>query len=124
MEEILFDLALAFIGGGILAVIAQLLIDLTKLTPERILVCYVCVGVLIYAVGLYEPLYSLFGCGVSVPLIGFGAGIGKGVSEAIAREGALGILTGGMSAASAGITLSLFLGLCASLIFKPKPKKM
>ena len=124
MGDFLLNVALAFLGGGALAVIAQLLIDLTSLTPARILVTYVCVGVLLYAVGVYGPLYDLFGCGVSVHLLGFGANIGKGVEEAIKSDGAIGILSGGISAASAGITLSLVLGLCASLIFKPKPKKM
>ncbi len=124
MENQIISVLLAFLAGGILAVIAQLLIDLTSLTPARILVSYVCVGVLLYALGIYEPLYNIFGCGLSVPLIGFGANIGRGVTEAIAEKGAIGILSGGLSAASAGITLSLLLGLCASLLFKPKPKKM
>ena len=114
----------AFIGGGILCVIAQLLIDLTKLTPARILVLYVTVGVLLYAVGVYESLFKIFGCGVSVPLIGFGAVIGKGVKEAIDQTGPLGIITGGLTASAAGITVALVVGLIASLISKGKPKRM
>ena len=124
MENILLSVLLAFIGGGILSSAAQILIDLTKLTPARILVSYVCLGVLLYAVGLYDPLLKIFGSGVSVPLIGFGASIGRGVMESVRDEGAIGILKGGISAASAGITLSLVLGLCVSVVFKSKPKKM
>lgn len=114
----------AFIGGGILCVIAQLLIDLTNLTPARILVLYVTVGVLLYATGVYEPLFKIFGCGVSVPLTGFGAVIGKGVKEAIDKTGPMGIITGGITASAAGITVALVLGLIASLISKGKPKRM
>lgn len=117
-------LLFAAVGGGALCVIAQLLIDLTKLTPARILVLYVSAGVLIYAVGLYEPLYKLCGMGISVPLVGFGANIGRGVKEAIDSTGPLGILTGGITAAAGGITLALVLGLLASLIFKPRSKRM
>ena len=124
MNEIFLRILLAALAGGALCVAAQLLIDLTKLTPARILVLYVSLGVLIYAIGLYEPLYKVFGMGVSVPLIGFGANIGRGVREAIDSSGALGILTGGITAASAGITLALVLGLLVSLIFKPRSKRM
>ncbi|MBQ8529271.1 MAG: SpoVA/SpoVAEb family sporulation membrane protein [Clostridia bacterium] len=124
MNEILLKLLLAAICGGVLCVIAQLLIDLTKLTPARILVLYVSLGVLIYAVGLYEPLYDIFGVGMSLPLIGFGANIGRGVKEAVDSTGALGILTGGIGASAGGITLALVLGLLASLIFKPRSKRM
>ena len=115
---------LAFASGGVICVIAQLLIDLTKLTPARILVSYVSLGVLLYAVGVYDLLFDLFGCGVSVPLIGFGASIGRGVKEAIEKEGAIGILSGGLSATSAGITWSLFLGLLFSLISRGKSKRL
>lgn len=118
------QLILTFISGGIICVIAQLLIDLTKLTPARILVCYVSVGVLLYAVGVYTPLFEIFGAGVSVPLIGFGANIGRGVMEAVEKEGLIGALSGGLSASSAGISAALILGLSASLIFKAKSKRM
>ena len=118
------ELLLTFIGGGILSVIAQLLIDLTKLTPARILVAYVCSGVLIYALGAYEPLYDIFGCGVSTPLIGFGAAIGRGVKEAMDKDGVLGILTGGLSATSAGISAALFFGLFFSVFTKGRSKRM
>ena len=119
-----YGLFLAFISGGVICVIAQLLIDLTKLTPARILVLYVSLGVLIYAFGIYEPLKEFFGAGVSVPLIGFGANIAKGVKEAVEKEGAIGILTGGLTSSSAGITAALIFGLFASLLFKSKPKRM
>lgn len=118
------DLILAFVGGGILSVIAQILIDLTNLTPARILVAYVSVGVLLYAVGVYEPLYEIFGCGVSTPLIGFGAAIGKGVKEAIDKDGLLGVFSGGLSATAAGISVALFSGMVFALFTKGKSKRM
>ncbi len=118
------DFILAFIAGGILCVIAQLLIDLTKLTPARILVLYVCLGVLIYGIGIYDGLHDIFGAGVSVPLIGFGANIAKGVREAIDKDGIIGILTGGLTASAAGITAALLFGFLASVLFKSKSKRM
>ena len=117
-------LVLAFIGGGLLSLIAQLLIDLTKLTPARILVTYVCLGVLAYATGIYEPLFEIFGAGVSTPLIGFGAAIGRGVKEAVNESGILGAFSGGLTATAAGITVALFSGLVASLISKGRSKRM
>ena len=114
----------AFILGGVLCVIAQLLIDLTKLTPARILVLYVSLGVLIYALGIYNPLFEIFGAGISVPLIGFGANIGKGVKEAVDSSGAIGILTGGLTSSAGGITGALAIGFIASLLFKPRSKRM
>ena len=121
--EIQASILLAFLGGGFLCMIAQLLIDLTKLTPARILVSYVTLGVLLYGVGIYDYLFPIFGAGVSLPLIGFGAVIGKGVKTGIETEGAMGILTGGLTASAAGITAALFLGLLCSLIFRGKPKR-
>ena len=118
------QIILTFISGGIVCVIAQLLIDLTRLTPARILVSYVCFGVLLYAVGAYNPLFEIFGAGVSVPLIGFGANIGRGVMEAVDKEGILGALSGGLSASAAGICATLILGLFASFIFKSRSKRM
>lgn len=118
------DLILAFIGGGILSVIAQILIDLTKLTPARILVTYVTMGVLLFGIGAYEPLYEIFGCGISTPLIGFGAAIGKGVKEAMDKDGMLGILSGGLSATAAGISAALFLGTLFALFTKGRSKRM
>ena len=124
MAEIIIKISLAALMGAALCSVAQLLIDLTSLTPARILVLYVCSGVAFYALGLYDILLPIFGAGVSLPLLGFGAAIGRGVKETIVKEGAIGILSGGLSAAAAGITLALVMGLTAALIFKPKPKKM
>ena len=118
------DLILAFVGGGILSVIAQLLIDLTRLTPARILVSYVSAGVLLYAVGAYEWLFQIFGAGVSTPLIGFGAAIGKGVKEGVEKEGLIGAFSGGLTATATGITVALFFGLVFSLIAKGKTKRL
>ena len=118
------QLILTFICGGIVCVIAQILIDLTRLTPAKILVLYVCCGVLIFAIGLYEPLFEIFGAGVSVPLIGFGANIARGVREAVDNDGLIGVLTGGLTASAAGITSALILGLIFSVIFKTKSKRM
>lgn len=119
-----YQLILTFISGGIICVIAQLLIDLTRLTPARILVLYVSVGVLIYAVGAFDPMKDIFGAGVTVPLIGFGANIANGVREAVEKEGLIGALTGGLTASSAGITAALLCGLFASVLFKTKSKRM
>jgi stage V sporulation protein AE len=120
----LLDFIYVFFFGGTLCLIAQLLIDLTSLTPARILVLYVSLGVLIYAIGLYEPLYSVFSSGISVPLIGFGANIGRGVKRAVEEMGLIGALTGGLSSSSAGITAALLLGLLSSFFFKSKSKRM
>ena len=118
------QLILAFVSGGVICVIAQLLIDLTKMTPARILVLYVSFGVFLFGVGAYEPLHKIFGSGVSVPLIGFGANIAKGVREAVDKEGLIGVLKGGLTSSSAGITAALILGLICALLFKSKSKKM
>ena len=117
-------LIFAFIGGGVLSLIAQLLIDLTKLTPARILVSYVCAGVLIYALGAYDGLFEIFGAGVSTPLIGFGAAIGRGVKEAVESDGLTGAFSGGLSATATGITVALFSGLVVAVISKSRPKRM
>ena len=119
----MIDYALAFLIGGALCVIAQLLIDKTNMTPARILVLYVCSGVVLTAIGLYEPLVELAGSGATVPLTGFGYAIAKGVERAIDKDGALGIVTGGLSATAGGITVAICLGLLMSLIFSSKPKK-
>lgn len=118
------QLLLCFLFGGAVCLIAQILIDLTSLTPAKILVLYVSGGVVLYALGLYDPLFELFGAGISVPLLGFGANIARGVREAIDSEGAIGILTGGLSAASAGISFSLICGLIFAVIFKTRSKRM
>ena len=113
----------AFIVGGLLCVIAQILIDKTKLTPARILVIYVCSGVFLTAVGLYKPLVDLAGGGATTPLTGFGYLIATGVKEAVDEKGLLGALTGGLTATSAGIAAAIIFGFLASLIFSSKPKK-
>ena len=122
--EFITSVLLAALLGGILSAIAQLLIDLTSLTPARILVLYVSCGVLLYAIGLYEPLFNIFGEGIALPLTGFGGAIAKGVFEATSSDGPLGILTGGLSATSAGITFALTSGLISSFLFGKKPKRM
>ncbi len=115
---------LAFLVGGILCVIAQILIDKTSLTPAKILVSYVVAGVFLGAIGLYKPLFDMSGCGASLPLVGFGANVAKGVKEAIDTDGAFGILRGAFSAAAVGCTTSLVLGFIMSLFFKGKPKRL
>ena len=120
----IYELLAVFAAGGVISAIAQILIDTTKITPARILVLYVCLGVLLYGIGVYDFLFDIFGAGVSVPLIGFGATIGRGVREAIDTEGLIGALKGGITAASAGITAALLYGFIASLISKPRAKRM
>ncbi|MBQ3356408.1 MAG: stage V sporulation protein AE [Oscillospiraceae bacterium] len=112
----------AFVVGGALCVIGQILIDKTKLTPARILVSYVVSGVFLGAIGLYPKLVDFAGAGATVPLTGFGNTLAKGVREAVARDGFLGIFTGGLTAAAAGICAAVLFGLLAGLIFKPKDK--
>lgn len=121
--DMLFGCIAAFCTGGLLCVIAQLLIDKTKLNPARILVSYVVAGVILGALGIYEKLAKFAGGGAAVPLTGFGYTIAKGVKEAVDSEGAVGILKGGLTATAGGITAALFSGLIASLIFKSKPKR-
>ena len=116
------DYIKAFIIGGLLCVIGQILIDKTKLTPARILVGYVVTGVLLSAIGIYKPLVDFAGAGASVPLTGFGHCIAKGVREAVDQSGFLGILSGGLKASAGGITAAILSGLIVSLIFKDKDK--
>ena len=113
----------AFIVGGFLCVIGQIIIDKTKLTPARILVGYVVIGVCLGALGIYEPLVEWAHAGASVPLSGFGNLLAKGVRDSVDENGLIGILTGGMTAASAGITAAIFFGLLVSILFKAKNKK-
>ncbi len=116
------DYIWAFLVGGALCVIAQILIDRTKLTPARILVSYVVAGVFLTAIGVYEPLVKFAGSGATVPLTGFGYALANGVKESVARDGLYGVLKGGLTATSAGISAAIVFGLLASLIFKGKPK--
>lgn len=106
----------AFVTGGAICVVGQLFLDLTALTPARILTGYVMAGVVLSALGWYSPLAEFAGCGATVPLLGFGHLLAKGVRTALAEEGAIGILTGGLTAAAAGITTSLVCGVVCSLV--------
>lgn len=112
----------AFLVGGLFCLIGQILIDKTKLTPARILVSYVVIGVLLGAVGVYKPLNDFAGAGASVPLTGFGSNLAKGVKEAVDTQGFLGIFTGGLKSCAGGIAAAVFSGLVVSLIFKAKDK--
>jgi len=116
------DYLKAFLVGGLLCLIGQILIDKTKLTPARILTSYVVAGVVLSAVGIYEPLAQWAGAGATVPLTGFGHNLAKGVREAIDESGALGILTGGLKSAAGGITAAVFFGFLAAMLFRPKNK--
>lgn len=113
----------AFLCGGILCAIGQILIDKTQLTPARILTGYVVVGVLLSALGLYQPLVDWGGAGATVPLTGFGHSLAKGVQKAIGEQGWLGVLTGGLSATAGGITAAVVFGVIMALIFKPGDKR-
>ena len=116
------DYVKAFLVGGLLCLIGQILIDKTKLTPARILVSYVVAGVILGALGFYQPFAEFAGAGATVPLTGFGNILAKGVKDAVDSDGFLGIFTGGLKAAAGGITAAIFAGLLAGLIFKPKDK--
>ena len=120
--EILLNCLKAFFVGGFICFIAQILIDYTKLTPARILVTYVVAGVVLTAVGVYDPLVEFAGAGATVPLTGFGYSLAKGVKEAIMQNGLIGALSGGLTATAAGITASVFFGLLMALFFKPGDK--
>lgn len=112
------DFLWAFIIGGLWCVIGQVLIDLTKLTPARILVSFVVLGVFLGATRLYDPVVELGGAGATVPLVGFGYALAKGVRLAVMRDGLIGILTGGLTAAACGITAVMMFALMVSLAFK------
>ena len=113
----------AVLCGGILCAIGQILIDKTKLTPARILTGYVVAGVLLSALGLYQPIADWGGAGATVPLTGFGHALAKGVSKAIGEKGWLGVLTGGLTATAGGITAAVVFGVIMALIFKPGDKR-
>ena len=113
----------AFLTGGVICALGQILIDKTKLTPARILVCYVVAGVILGAVGLYEPLVNWAGNGATTPLTGFGYLISKGVREAVDEKGVVGILTGSLTAAAGGTAAALVFGYLVALICHGKPKR-
>lgn len=117
--EILLNCLKAFLVGGAICLVGQVLIDYTKLTPARILVSFIVAGVLLSAIGVYQPLVDFAGAGATVPLMGFGHLLAQGVKEAIDEFGFIGILTGGLSAAAAGIGTAVTVGVICSLIFKP-----
>ena len=116
------DYLKAFLVGGLLCAMGQILIDKTKLTPARILVSYVVIGVFLGAVGVYKPLVEFAGAGATVPLTGFGYLLSKGVKEAVDAQGFLGVLTGGLNSCAGGITAAIVSGLLVALIFKDKDK--
>ncbi len=112
----------AFLTGGVICLIGQLLIDKTALTPAKILTSYVVAGVILGALGLYEPLVRWGGSGATVPLTGFGYNLAKGVRKAVEQKGVLGALTGGITSAAGGITAAIFFGWLAAALFKPGDK--
>lgn len=117
------DFLKAFIIGGLICVVGQILIDKTKLSPARILVSFVVLGVFLQLIGVYSPLVDYAGAGATVPLTGFGYNLCKGVSRAVSEKGFMGIFTGGLTAAAAGISAALIFGFLVSVIFRSKPKK-
>ncbi len=120
--DIVMSFIKAFVVGGAICVIGQLLIDLTKLTPARILVAFVVSGVILSAIGLYGPFAEWAGCGATVPLTGFGNVLAEGTKEKIMQEGWQGIITGPLSSGAAGITVAILSGFIVSLVAKPKSK--
>jgi len=112
----------AFLVGGLICAIGQLLIDYTKLTPARILVSYVIAGVILTGIGIYEPIVEFAGAGATVPLTGFGYSLAKGVQEAVAEYGLYGAITGGLTATAAGITAAIISGFIMAVLFKPGDK--
>ncbi len=122
--EIVYRIIFAFLIGGAICLIGQILIDRTKLTPARIMVGFVVSGVILTAIGIYEPLVKFASCGATVPISGFGYSIAKGTEKAIAEQGFMGIFTGGLTATAAGIALVLFLGVIAAIISKPNKRSL
>ena len=116
------DYLKAFVIGGAICMLGQVLIDLTRLTPARILVCYVVLGVILGGAGVYEKLVEFAGAGATVPLTGFGNTLAKGVREAVQEQGILGALTCGLRASAAGIAAAVFFGFLAALVCSPKDK--
>ena len=117
------DYLWCFLCGGVLCLIGQVLIDLTKLTPARILTGYVVAGVILQALGLYQPLVDWGGAGATVPLTGFGYSLAKGVAKAVGEKGLLGVITGGLTATAGGIAAAVVFGLLMAVLFKPKEKR-
>ena len=121
--DILLTYLKCFVVGGLLCVVGQLLIDYTKLTPARILTLFVVAGVVLGALGLYQPLVDWAGAGAAVPLTGFGNTLAKGVKNAVGESGLLGAFTGGLSASAGGVSAAVIFGLLTALLSRPKDKK-
>ena len=117
------DYLKAFVVGGLICMLGQILIDKTKLTPARILVCYVVLGVILGGAGVYERLVDFAGAGATVPLLGFGYSLAKGVEKAVQEQGWLGVMTGGLSATAGGIAAAVVFAVLMALIFKPGDKR-
>lgn len=122
MILLILDYIKAFAVGGLLCLIGQVLIDKTRLTLAKILTSYVVIGVLLGAVGVYQPLVQWAGAGASIPLTGFGNLLAQGIKKAISEKGVLGIMTGGLTSAAAGVCAAVFFAYLIALIFKPKEK--
>lgn len=120
--ELLIEYGKSFLIGGLLCLIGQILIDRTKLTPARILTTYVALGVLLGGLGIYEPFAKWAGAGATIPLLGFGNTLAKGVRKSVSEQGIIGAFTGGFTSASGGICAAIFFGLLVSIIFKSKDK--
>lgn len=118
----MFKLVWVFLVGGAICAIGQILLDRTKLSPARVLVLFVVVGTALTAVGLYDSIVEFAGAGATVPIVGFGYALAKGVREAVAAKGFLGAITGGLTATSAGVTAAVFLGYLIALVAKPDEK--
>ena len=117
------DYLKAFVVGGLICMLGQILIDKTKLTPARILVCYVVLGVILGGAGVYEKLVDFAGAGATVPLLGFGYSLAKGVEKAVGEHGWLGVMTGGLSATAGGIAAAVVFAVLMALLFKPGDKR-
>lgn len=112
----------AFLVGGLICVVGQVLIDVTKLTPAKILVLFVCVGVILGGLGMYDKLVDFAGAGATIPLTGFGNALASGVKEGIQKDGVMGVVTGGLTACAGGVTVAILCGLVVAFVTKPKDK--
>jgi stage V sporulation protein AE len=121
--NVILSLIKAFLVGGAICLIAQILIDKTAFTPARILVFYVSLGVILTAIGCYQPLVSFAGCGATTPLIGFGYSLAQGVQKAVDERGLIGALTGGLTGTAGGITAAVFFAYIFALIFRGRPQR-
>lgn len=122
MGSIIFMCLKAFLVGGIICVIGQLLIDITKLTPAKILVLFVCLGVLLGAVGIYDKLVDFAGAGATIPIVGFGNALANGVRDSVKEQGFMGVVTGPLTACAGGVTVAILSGLIVAFTTKPKDK--